>query len=95
MEFFMEFVTVENGCLMNKHPWKGEKIMKVKDRRCLIQLDEDESELWHAFGFLLDELVAEVRNETEDEVIYQLLEEMKFRYEDVDEKSIQLFDLRG
>jgi hypothetical protein len=28
-------------------------------------------------------------------VIYQLLEEMKFRYEDVDEKSIKLFDLRG
>lgn len=69
--------------------------MRVKDRRCLIQLDEDESELWHAFGVLLDELVAEVRNETEDEVIYQLLEEMKFRYEDVDEKSIKLFDLRG
>lgn len=69
--------------------------MRVKDRRCLIQLDKDESELWHAFGMLLDELVAEVRNETEDEVIYQLLEEMKFRYEDVDEKSIKLFDLRG
>ena len=69
--------------------------MRVKDRRCLIQLDEGESELWHAFGMLLDELVAEVRNETEDEVIYQLLEEMKFRYEDVDEKSIKLFDLRG
>ena len=69
--------------------------MRVKDRRCLIQLDKVESELWHAFGMFLDELVAEVRNETEDEVIYQLLEEMKFRYEDVDEKSIKLFDFRG
>lgn len=69
--------------------------MRITDRRCLIQLDKDESQLWHAFGMLLDELVAEVRNETEDELIYNLLSEMKVRYEDVDEKSIKLFDLRG
>lgn len=69
--------------------------MRITDRRCLIQLDKDESQLWHAFGMLLDELVAEVRDRTEDELIYNLLEEMKVRYEDVDEKSIELFDLRG
>ena len=69
--------------------------MKVKDRRCLIQLDKEESELWHAFGFLLDELVAEVRDETEDVLIYELLAEMLMRYEDVSKKSIELFDLRG
>jgi len=69
--------------------------MKITDRRCLIQLDKNESELWHAFGFLLDELVAEVRDRTEDEVIYHLLDEMKVRYEDVNDQSIQLFDLRG
>lgn len=69
--------------------------MKVKDRRCLIQLDKEESELWHAFGFLLDELVAEVRDETEDVLIYELLSEMFIKYEDVTKKSIELFDLRG
>ena len=69
--------------------------MKVKDRRCLIQLDKEESELWHAFGFLLDELVAEVRDETEDVLIYELLAEMLMRYEDVSKKSIELFDLKG
>lgn len=69
--------------------------MRITDRRCLIQLDKDESQLWHAFGVLLDELVAEVRDRTEDELIYHLLEDMKVRYEDVDEKSIELFDLRG
>lgn len=69
--------------------------MKVKDRRCLIQLDKEESELWFAFGRLLDELVAEVRDRTEDEVIYHLLDEMKVRYEDVNDQSIQLFDVRG
>ena len=69
--------------------------MRITDRRCLIQLDKDESQLWHAFGMLLDELVAEVRDRTEDELIYHLLEDMKVRYEDVDEKSIELFDLRG
>lgn len=69
--------------------------MRITDRRCLIQLDKEESELWHAFGMLLDELVAEVRDRTEDEVIYHLLDEMKDRYDDVNDKSIQLFDLRG
>lgn len=69
--------------------------MKVKDRRCLIQLDKEESELWHAFGFLLDELVSEVRDETEDVLIYELLTDMFIRYEDVTKKSIELFDLRG
>jgi hypothetical protein len=69
--------------------------MKVKDRRCLIQLDKEESELWHAFGFLLDELLAEVRDETEDVLIYELLADMLIKYEDVSKKSIELFDLRG
>ena len=69
--------------------------MRITDRRCLIQLDKDESQLWHAFGMLLDELVAEVRDRTEDEIIYHLLEEMKVRYDDVDKLSIKLYDLRG
>jgi hypothetical protein len=69
--------------------------MKVQDRRCLIQLDKEESELWHAFGFLLDELLAEVRDETEDVLIYELLADMLIKYEDVSKKSIELFPLRG
>jgi hypothetical protein len=69
--------------------------MKVQDRRCLIQLDKEESELWHALGFLLDELLAEVRDETEDVLIYELLADMLIKYEDVSKKSIELFDLRG
>lgn len=69
--------------------------MRITDRRCLIQLDKDESQLWHAFGMLLDELVAEVRDETEDVLVYELLSEMFIRYEDVTKKSIKLFDLRG
>ena len=69
--------------------------MKVQDRRCLIQLDKEESELWHAFGFLLDELVSEVRDETEDVVVYELLTEMFVRYDELNRKSIELFDLRG
>lgn len=68
--------------------------MRVKDRRCLIQLDKEESALWFAFGRLLDELVAEVRDETEDQLIYDLLNDMLNRYEDVHRKSIELFDIR-
>ena len=69
--------------------------MRVTDRRCLIQLDKDESQLWHAFGMLLVELIAEVRDRTEDVQMYELLNEMQIRYDDVDKKSIELFDLRG
>lgn len=69
--------------------------MKVTDRNCLIQLDKEESELWHAFGFLLDELVSEVRDETEDVSTYELLSEMLTRYDNINRKNIELFPLKG
>ena len=69
--------------------------MKVVDRSCLIQLDKQDSDLWYAFGFLLNEMIDGVEQFTEDQLIYDLLNTMKNAYDDVNEKSIELFDVRG